>query len=83
MSVRDNITYEPIDLPDRLNYSAKRSLAEASAFYDRMKQRHTACDYADSLVSKEVIEACTRTAGTNRRAPITSNGVLSPFPIWR
>jgi iodotyrosine deiodinase len=38
---RDNITYEPVDLPDRLDYSAEQSLAGASAFHDRMKQRHT------------------------------------------
>jgi len=50
---RDNITYEPVDLPDRLDYSAERSLAEASAFHDRMKQRHTVRDYADRPVSRE------------------------------
>ena len=64
MFARDNITYEPVDLPDRLDYSAEQSLAGASAFHDRMKQRHTVRDYADRPVSKEVIEACIRTAGT-------------------
>ena len=55
MFARDNITYEPVDLPDRLHYSAEQSLAEASAFHDRMKQRHTVRDYADRPVSKEVL----------------------------
>ena len=64
MFARANITYEPVDLPDRLDYSAEQSLAEASAFHDRMKQRHTVRDYADRPVSKDVIEACIRTAGT-------------------
>ena len=64
MFARDNITYEPVDLPDRLDYSAEQSLAGASAFHDRMKQRHTVRDYADRPVSKEVIEVCIRTAGT-------------------
>ena len=64
MFARDNITYEPVDLPDRLDYSAEQSLAEASAFHDRMKQRHTVRDYANRPVSKDVIEACIRTAGT-------------------
>ena len=52
MFARDNITYEPVDLPDRLDYSAEQSLAEASAFHERMKQRHTVRDYADRPVSK-------------------------------
>ena len=64
MFARDNITYKPVDLPDRLDYSAEQSLAEASAFHDRMKQRHTVRDYEDRPVSKKVIEACIRTAGT-------------------
>ena len=64
MFARDNITYEPVDLPDRLDYSAEQSLAEASAFHHRMKQRHTVRDYADRPASREVIEACIRTAGT-------------------
>ena len=29
MFARENITYEPIDLPDRLDYSAEQSLADA------------------------------------------------------
>ena len=64
MFARDNITYEPVDLPDHLDYSAERSLAKALAFHDRMKQRHPVRDYADRSVLKEVIEACIRTAGT-------------------
>ena len=64
MFARDDIKYEPIDLPDRMDYSAEQSLAEAKAFYDRMKRRHTVRDYADTPVSREVIEECIRTAGT-------------------
>ena len=47
MFARDNITYKPVDLPDRLDYSAEQSLAEASAFHNWLKQRHTERDYAD------------------------------------
>ena len=57
MFARDNPTYVPVDLSYRLDYSAERSFAEASAFHDRMKQRHTVRDYANRPVSKEVIEA--------------------------
>ena len=64
MFARNNITYEPVDLPDRLDYSAEQSLAEALAFHDWMKKRHTVRDYAARPVSREVIEACIRTAGT-------------------
>ena len=64
MFARDNTTYEPVDLPNRLDYSAERSL------HHRRKQRHTVRDFADLSVSKEVSEACIRTAGT---APLGAN----------
>ena len=61
---RDDITYEPIDLPDRMDLSPERSLQEARAFYGRMRQRHTVRDYTGAPVAREVIEACIRTAGS-------------------
>lgn len=64
MFSRDNVEYTPLDLPDRMDYSADQSLSEAQAFYDRMKQRHTVRDFSDKPVAREVIEACVRTAGT-------------------
>jgi len=64
MFARDHIEYQPADLPDRMDYSAEKSLKEAKAFYDRMKRRHTVRDYSDTPVSREVIEECIRTAGT-------------------
>ena len=64
MFSRDHIRYEPIDLPDRMDYAAEHSLAEARAFHDRMKRRHTVRDFSDVPVSRDVIETCIRTAGT-------------------
>ena len=64
MFSRDKVKYEPIDLPDHLDYSAVQSLEEARAFYERMKRRHTVRDYSSEPVSREVIEECIRTAGT-------------------
>ena len=39
MFARDHIEYQPADLPDRMDYSAEKSLSEAKTFYDRMKRR--------------------------------------------
>lgn len=64
MFTRERIKYAPIDLPDRMDYTPHQSLAEARAFYDRMKRRHTVRDFSDKPVSRAVIEECVRTAGT-------------------
>ena len=64
MFSRDNIAYEPVDLPDRMDYSDEEMLAEAHAFHDRMKRRHSVRDFCDRPVAREVIEECIRTAGT-------------------
>lgn len=60
----ENIEYKPIDLPDRSDLSDKEMLAEAHAFYDKMKRRHTVRDYTDRPVEREVIEECIHIAGT-------------------
>ena len=64
MFARDEIKYDPIDLPDRLDFSAEQSLEEARAFYERMRRRHTVRDFSNVRVSSQVIEECIRTAGT-------------------
>ncbi|MEM9104640.1 MAG: nitroreductase family protein, partial [Pseudomonadota bacterium] len=64
MFSRDHISYEPIDLPDRMDYSAEQSLAEAKAFCEYMKKRHTVRDFSDEPVARSVIETCIRTAGS-------------------
>ncbi len=64
MFAKDQISYAPIDLPDRMDFTPEHSLSEAQAFFARMKQRHSVRDYADKPVAREVIEACIRTAGS-------------------
>lgn len=64
MFAKNHIEYKPLPLPDRSDFSDERMLAEAKAFYDRMKRRHTVRDYTDRPVAREVIEEIVRTAGT-------------------
>lgn len=64
MFAKDHIEYKPLALPDRFDFSDERMLAEARAFYDRMKRRHTVRDYVDRPVERAVIEEIVRTAGT-------------------
>ncbi len=64
MFAREHIEYEALDLPDRLELSDEEMLAEARAFYDKMKRRHTVRDYSDRPVARSVIEECIRAAGT-------------------
>jgi nitroreductase len=59
-----NVSYQPLDLPDRSELTDAQMLAEATAFVDRMKRRHSVRDYAPRPVSREVIEQCIRAAGT-------------------
>ena len=47
---RDQISYTPIDLPDRMTLSDAEMLSEAKAFYDKMKRRHSVRDYCDRPV---------------------------------
>lgn len=64
MFSREHMSYEPVDLPDRMEFSDEQMLNEASAFYDRMRKRHTVREYADRPVSRKVIEDCILAAGT-------------------
>ena len=59
-----DLVYEPIDLPDRFDFSEEKILIEATAFFDRMKRRHSVRDFSDRAVDLEVIEECVRAAGT-------------------
>lgn len=64
MFARDNLVFDPVDLPDRLDFSDDEMLAEAARFYDRMKRRHSVRDFTDRAVSRDVIESCIQTAGS-------------------
>jgi len=64
MFARDRIKYQPIDLPDRMEFSDENMLSEAKAFYETMRRRHTVRDFSERPVSRDVIEACIKAAGT-------------------
>lgn len=61
---KEYIEYQALDLPDRASMNDAQMLAEARAFHDRMKRRHSVRDYSDRPVDRAVIEECIRTAGT-------------------
>ncbi|PHR61427.1 MAG: nitroreductase family protein [Robiginitomaculum sp.] len=64
MFAKEHISYEAIGLPDRVDYSDVQVVAEAKAFYKRMKTRHTVRDFIDRPIPRSTIEDCIRTAGT-------------------
>jgi len=60
----DDIKYEPIPLPDRLNLTDAEMRAASSAFLAMMQTRHTVRDYSDRRVDEALIADCIRAAGT-------------------
>lgn len=56
--------YTPLPLPHRRDLPTDQMLAEAQAFYDLMRQRHSVRDFAPTPVSADVIRACIAAAGT-------------------
>ncbi len=64
MFARDTVTYQAIDLPDRLEMTDIEMRAAAAAFHDHMRRRHSVRDFSDRPVARAVIEDCVRTAGT-------------------
>lgn len=70
MFSQDNLSYDPVPLPDRMDLSDDQALAAAQAFFQHMATRHTVRDFSDKPVPRAVIEDCVRTAG---RAPSGAN----------
>ncbi len=64
MFSRDEITYDPIPLPDRQDLTDAQMRDASLAFFDVMKKRHSVRDYSDRPVPREVIQTCIRAAGT-------------------
>ncbi len=64
MFAKASLAYEAIPLPHRATLGDTESLAEAEAFCDRMRRRHTVRDFSDRPVDRAVIEATVRTAGS-------------------
>lgn len=64
MFAKKDLRYEPVPLPDRFDLNDDQMLAQAGAFHDRMRRRHTVREFCDRPVPQAVIESCIRTAGT-------------------
>ena len=64
MFAKENLKYEPVALPDRIELDDSEMLYEAAGFYGRMKKRHSVRDFSERAVPRRVIEECVRTAGT-------------------
>lgn len=56
--------YQPVPLPDRVEWPADQMQARAEAFLADIRRRHTVRDFSDRPVPRELIETCIRAAGT-------------------
>lgn len=56
--------YRPIPLPDYREVPIEQMRANAKAFYDEIRTRHTVRDFAARPVPRDIIESCLLAAGT-------------------
>ncbi|MEK9823568.1 MAG: nitroreductase family protein, partial [Gammaproteobacteria bacterium] len=56
--------YDPVPLPERERLSPEQSLAEAKAYYEDIRSRHSVRDFSEATVDRAVIESCLLAAGT-------------------
>lgn len=56
--------YRPIPLPDYKEIPVERMRANAEAFYEEIRTRHTVRDFAARPVPRDIIETCLLAAGT-------------------
>ncbi len=64
MYFREEVSYQPLPLPDRVGLDDERSQGAAEAFLAYMKKRHTVRDFLPDPVPESVIAACVAAAGT-------------------
>ena len=58
------LTYQPLDLPDRFDFSDEEMAARSTDFLAFMRKRHTVRDYSNRAVDWQIIENCIASAGT-------------------
>ena len=58
------VEYQPLALPDRVQVGPDAALAQAQAFLDYMRKRHSVRDFTDQPVPESVISACIAAAGS-------------------
>ena len=61
---KGEVRYEPLPLPDRVQKPDDQALADARAFLDYMRKRHSVRQFDPRPVPRAVIEACIATAAT-------------------
>lgn len=64
MYFKDQIGYQPVPLPDRVELSDAGALRAAEDFLAYMRKRHTVRDFRPDPVPEAVIAACVAAAGT-------------------
>ncbi|UWQ34137.1 nitroreductase family protein [Leisingera sp. M527] len=64
MFSKDTLSYDPLPLPDRAEYSDAEMQEKAAEFLAHMRRRHTVRDFTGQPVPRQVIETCIRAAGT-------------------
>lgn len=64
MFSKDALSYDPVPLPDRADYTDAEMQEKAAAFLAHMRRRHTVRDFTSQPVPRAVIEDCIRAAGT-------------------
>ena len=58
------MTYQPIPLPHRMDYTDAEMEVRAEGFHAEIQRRHTVRQFSPKPVPREIIEACLRAAGT-------------------
>lgn len=61
---KGEVSYQPLPLPDRVQKPDDRALADARAFLDYMRKRHSVRHFSPRPVPQAIIETCIAAAGT-------------------
>lgn len=64
MFAKSALSYAPVPLPDRADYSDAEMQTKAAEYLAHMQRRHTVRDFTTRPVARTVIEQCIKTAGT-------------------
>lgn len=56
--------FQPVPLPDYVEYPHEEMLKRAQGFYDMIAKRHTVREFSSRPVPREIIETCLKAAGT-------------------
>jgi iodotyrosine deiodinase len=64
MFAKTGLTYDPLPLPDRFDWSDAERARRLAAFADHMRRRHTVRDFATTPVDSALIEQAVVVAGT-------------------